>query len=155
MKKNIIAKTFTPLYDEVEDRLRVVVNYEDIHNRVDFMITRNFVLNLVPSAEEFIVKYYGSIDFKEDTKTPHVEQETKNDSISKTDNANLELLRTEEELLTEVNFSFDNNTKYTLMKLNSKNITASISIDGFMLLQIFKVIKSAIPYIRWGIAHHF
>ena len=28
-------------------------------------------------------------------------------------------------------------------------------LNGFMLMQIFKIIKSAIPYIRWGISHHF
>jgi len=150
MKKNITAKTFTPIYDELEDRLRLVVNYQDIYNRVDFMITRNFILNLIPSAEEFMARHYGAVDFEI---APQVE--TKDKITSKTDNVNLELLRTSEELLLEVNFSFDINSKQTTMTLSSGNMVASASLDSFMLSQIFQVIKSAIPYIRWGISHHF
>ncbi len=150
MKKNIIAKTFTPMYDEVEDRLRVVVNYQDAQNRVDFMITRNFVLNLIPSVEEFISAHYGVDDFE----SP-MQSEAKQKITSKTDNTNLELLKMDEELLREVNFSFDKNLKQTTLTLNSKNSTAKAQLNGFMLMQIFKIIKSAIPYIRWGISHHF
>ena len=150
MKKNIIAKTFTPMYDEVEDRLRVVVNYQDAQNRVDFMITRNFVLNLIPSVDEFRSALYGVDDFE----SP-MQSEAKQKITSKTDNTNLELLKMDEELLREVNFSFDKNLKQTTLTLNSKNSTAKAQLDGFMLMQIFKIIKSAIPYIRWGISHHF
>lgn len=150
MKKNITAKTFTPIYDELEDRLRLVVNYQDIYNRVDFMITRNFILNLIPTAEEFMARHYGVVDFEA---TPQLE--TNDKVMSKTDNVNLELLRTNDDLLLEVNFSFDINSKRTILTLSSKNIVANADLDGFMLSQIFQVIKSAIPYIRWGISYHF
>ncbi|MDD5400383.1 MAG: hypothetical protein PHQ93_04255 [Sulfurimonas sp.] len=150
MKKNITAKTFTPIYDELEDRLRLVVNYQDIYNRVDFMITRNFILNLVPTAEEFMARHYGIVDFEA---TPQIE--TNDKVMSKTDNVNLELLRTNDDLLLEVNFSFDINSKHTILTLSSKSTTAKADLDGFMLSQIFQVIKSAIPYIRWGISYHF
>ncbi len=149
MKRNIIAKTFTPSYDTVEDRIRVVVNYQDINDRVDFMITRSFILNLIPTAEEFIGKYYGTMA----TSTPQVEN--KNNSFSKTDTVNLELLRTTDELLTEVNFSFNANTKLTLVTFNSKNAVAQADLDAFMITQIFQVIKSSIPNISWGISHYF
>ncbi|MEK6659138.1 MAG: hypothetical protein AABY36_05600 [Campylobacterota bacterium] len=150
MKKNITAKTFTPIYDELEDRLRLVVNYQDIYNRVDFMITRNFILNLVPCAEEFMAKHYGIVDFEV---TPQIQ--TNDKVMSTTDNVNLELLRTNDDLLLEVNFSFDINSKRTILTLSSKSTTAKADLDGFMLSQIFQVIKSAIPYIRWGISYHF
>jgi len=150
MKKNITATTFTPIYDELEDRLRVVINYQDIQSRVDFMITRNFILNLIPSAEEFIAKYYGAVDFEISSKI-----ETKDKFKSKTDSVNLELLRTNEELLTEVSFNYDVNSKKTVVTLTSNSIVAKADLDGFMLAQIFQVIKSAIPYIKWGISYHF
>ncbi|MFA6192467.1 MAG: hypothetical protein WC665_08955 [Sulfurimonas sp.] len=150
MKRNIIANTFTPSYDELEDRLRLVINYQDMQNRVDFMITRSFILNLIPTAEEFIERYY--INFE-----PQIIQQTqnKNEAISKTDNVNLELLRTREELLTEVSFYFDVNTKLTTVTFNSKNSVAQANIDALLLSQIFQIIKSAIPYIKWGISSHF
>jgi hypothetical protein len=58
-QKEIIAQTFTPIYDEVEDRIRVVINYQDIMNRVDYMITRKFILNIIPTIDEFILKHYS------------------------------------------------------------------------------------------------
>jgi hypothetical protein len=150
MKKNITAKTFTPIYDSIEDRLRLVINYQDIQNRVDLMITRSFILDLIPSAEEFIAKYYGELDVEVNTQS-----EIKERSTSKTDNINLELLRTSEELLLEVNFSYDPDSKHTVLTLSSKNIVAKTELDSFMLQQIIQVIKSAIPYIKWGISHYF
>lgn len=150
MKREIAAKTFTPIYDELEDRLRLAVNYQDIQNRVDFMITRSFIINLISTAQEFMEKHYGISDFK-----IAPEQESEDKGTSKTDNVNLELLRTSEELLLEVNFSFDINSKHTILTLSSKNITAKADLDGFMLKQVFQVMKSAIPYIRWGISYNF
>ncbi|MCX6077342.1 MAG: hypothetical protein NTW78_10750 [Campylobacterales bacterium] len=150
MKRNIIANTFTPSYDELEDRLRLVINYQDMQNRVEFMITRSFVLNLIPTAEEFIERNYMHVE-------PQIIQqaENKNQAISKTDNVNLELLRTNEELLTEVTFSFDINTKLTIVTFNSKNSAAQANLDAVLLSQIFQIIKSSIPYIKWGISSHF
>ncbi len=150
MKKNITAKTFTPIYDSIEDRLRLVINYQDIQNRVDLMITRSFILDLIPSAEEFIAKYYGELNFEANTQL-----EIKERSTSKTDNVNLELFRTSEELLLEVNFSYDPNSKHTVLTLSSKNIVAKTELESFMLQQIIQAIKSAIPYIKWGISHYF
>jgi hypothetical protein len=154
MKKNIAANTFTPLYDEVEDRLRVVVNYQDMQNRVDFMITRNFILNLSPAAEEFIAKYYENNALVHHNNPSTVQQDT-NQFISKTDTVNLELLRTNEELLLEVNFTFHTNTNQTTVTFSSKNIVAKALLDASTLSQTFQIIKSAIPYIKWGISHHF
>ncbi|MFA6136913.1 MAG: hypothetical protein WC667_02385 [Sulfurimonas sp.] len=150
MKRNIIANTFTPSYDELEDRLRLVINYQDMQNRVDLMITRSFVLNLIPTAEEFIERYYTHVE-------PQIIQqaENKNEAISKTDSVNLELLRTSEELLTEVSFYFDADTKLTTITFLSKNSAVQTTLDAALLSQIFQVIKSAIPNIKWGISTHF
>lgn len=169
MKRNITAKTFTPLYDEVEDRLRVVINYEDMQNRVDFMITRNFILNLIPSAEEFVIKHYGAEPLSHDSIAIGSEKERSGDEslskstqesadnevLSKTDTVNLELLRTQEELLLEMNLSFDKDTKQTLLALSSKDTAAKITLDQMMLQKIIHVIKSAIPFMKWGISRHF
>ena len=46
-KKTILANTFTPLYDELEDRIRIVVNYQDIQNRIDFVITRKNISHTI------------------------------------------------------------------------------------------------------------
>jgi len=156
MKKTVAANTFTPLYDELEDRIRLVVNYQDIQNRVDFMITRSFILNLIPTAEEFIQKHYSDVAFVQDSVTPLKNIDTKTEeTLSGTDGVNLELLRTSEELLIEVNFSFDSNTKQTVVTLSSKNRVAKAILDSSSLSQTFELIKASIPYIRWGISQYF
>ncbi len=157
MKSNIIANTFTPLYDALEDRIRVVINYQDAQNRVDLMITRSFILNLIPTAEEFILKHY-SIEPLIDGDSKNLEFEVKareNGTLSKTDTTDLELFRSSEELLVEINFSFDATTSHTTVTFTSKNITAKATLDALILQKIFHHIKQAIPYIKWGISHHF
>lgn len=153
--KNISANTFTPIYDQVEDRLRLVINYQDIQSRVDFMITRSFILNLIPAAEEFIDKHYPDEILLNDTTVKTNFNVQENTGVSKTDNTNLELLRTQEELLLEVNFSFDINTKQTVITFSSKNVIAKAVLDSNTMQQTISVIKSSIPYIKWGFSHNF
>lgn len=153
--KNISANTFTPIYDQVEDRLRLVMNYQDIQSRVDFMITRSFILNLIPAAEEFIDKHYPDEILLNDTTVKTNFNVQENTGVSKTDNTNLELLRTQEELLLEVNFSFDINTKQTVITFSSKNVIAKAVLDSNTMQQTISVIKSSIPYIQWGFSHNF
>ncbi|MEA2099207.1 MAG: hypothetical protein U9P72_03660 [Campylobacterota bacterium] len=153
--KNISANTFTPIYDQVEDRLRLVINYQDIQSRVDFMITRSFILNLIPAAEEFIDKHYPDEILLNDTTVKTNFNVQENTGVSKTDNTNLELLRTQEELLLEVNFSFDINTKQTVITFSSKNVIAKAVLDSNTMQQTISVIKSSIPYIQWGFSHNF
>lgn len=151
MKRNITAQTFTPSYDTLEDRIRLSINYQDIGNRVDFMITRSFILNLLPTADEFMAEHLGVIN----TPAPQTQTQTKDESLSQTDAVNLELLRTSDELLLEVHFSFKADTQKTLITFSSLNTAAQIDLDAFMFSQIFRVIKAAIPRIKWGIAHNF
>lgn len=158
-KKPIIAKTFTPKYDEQEDRLRVVVNYEDVYNRVDFMITRSFMLNLASTADEFILQHYAleqkTVNAAELILNIDNTDNEEDKTMLKTDSINLELFRTDEELLIKVNFSYHKDSNKTAVTFFSKNVTAEILLDGKMLQQIFALIKSAIPYYKWGISHHF
>jgi hypothetical protein len=151
MKKNILAKTFTPSYDRVEDRIRVCINYQDLENRVDFMITRAFIINLIPAAEEFALKNHSN------PYLPDVEEKSQNEnnSFSKTDGVNLELFKTEDELLREINFSYNSEKKVTTVTFTSKNVVATTLLDDTLFSQVFNLIKSAIPFIEWGISHHF
>jgi hypothetical protein len=51
--KDEIAKTFTCSYDQKEDRLRLILNYQDPITRVDLWITRSFLLRLLPLLSKF------------------------------------------------------------------------------------------------------
>lgn len=151
--KNIQALSFTPKYDELEDRVRVVVNYEDIHNRVDFMMTRSFILKLFPTLEEFMIKFYSG-DIEIPIITPEVMKEKikVDDSTNQTDITNLELFQTNDELLLEVSFSYIKATNKNIVKFKSANIEVVSQLDEHSIKQIFSMIKSVIPFFSWGIS---
>lgn len=160
--KNIIAQTFTPTYDPIEDRIRLAINYQDAQNRVDFMITRSFILELIPTIQEFIFKNYPDEDYdftisknSNNSQSQTEDKKQNSDFVSPTDSTNFELYRQDEELLREINLSCDPNTKLTTLTLSSQNNKAQTQLNFLLLTQITDIIKSAIPNIKWGISHHF
>ena len=155
MKKQINALSFTPKFDGQEDRIRVSVNYDDLNNRVDFMLSRSFILKLFPILDDYIFKFY-ELDLVPQTISKDVIEknasEGKNTSL--TDGVNLELYKQEDELLLEVQFSYVKDTKMTIVNFQSKNSEAVAQLDGNSLKQIFSIIKSTIPFFSWGISHN-
>jgi hypothetical protein len=149
---NIIqANTFTPLYDEVEDRIRLVLNYQDISNRIDLMITRSFIINLISSVDDFVFQHYGDISPKLDNitidqtspKTKHTEQ---------TDQTNLQLYYEKDQLLTKLDLKYDQDTKHTTIVFTTKDSVSAATMDATMLQALFDSIKKAIPNFKWGIS---
>ncbi|BAF70506.1 conserved hypothetical protein [Nitratiruptor sp. SB155-2] len=51
-KEQLIAKQFTPVYDEREDRLRLIVNL-NYPTRYDLWITRAFLIKLLDELSKF------------------------------------------------------------------------------------------------------
>jgi len=153
--KEIIANTFTPIYDELEDRIRLVINYQDMSNRVDLMITRSLILKLLPLADEFVIKHYGDNNSLDKISISTQKEEEPQENISQTDGVNLELFKTDEQLLHEVNFSYDANTKLTSLNLSSKHTKAIAILNHETLKQVFETIKTSIPNFSWGISSNF
>lgn len=156
--KIISAQTFTPVYDELEDRIRLSINYQDVNNRIDFLITRNLIINLLPSIEEFMTRHYDYEDTQETITTQKMSNDEveENKILSKTNSANFALNLTIEDLLVKVDLSFDKNTQHTLLFFTSKkNHKAQAVLDKNLLLQIIKIIKSSIPTLKWGISTYF
>ena len=111
--KNIDAISFTPRYDQVEDRIRLAINYNSIENRVDFMLTRSFILRLFPTCDDFMLKHYNYDKDLEALETPknnaQPKQTTKPKPLekqltSKTDTTDLKLYQQNDELIMGVNF---------------------------------------------------
>ncbi|MEA3354518.1 MAG: hypothetical protein U9Q33_11960 [Campylobacterota bacterium] len=158
-KKIINANTFTPLYDEMEDRLKVVINYQDLNNRVDLMITRAFILKIIPSIDEFMMKHYSYEDefIEENTVETPLEQhnEDQQQTLSKTNNENLALLQKEKELLLQMDISYDNKSKNSTLKFTTQNYIIVSTLNEELFKQIVSIIKKSIPYIKWGISRYF
>ncbi len=157
MKRKINAISFTPKYDELEDRVRISINYDDLHNRIDFMMTRAFVIRLFPTVGDYMLEFYN-LNLVVPTKTHtnnNVEKIIKDtNSTSRTDGTNLELYKQEDELLIEVKFSYNRETKMSIVQFHSKNSEVTSRLDENAMKQVFTIIKSAIPFFSWGISHN-
>ena len=108
--KKINAMSFTPKYDTLEDRIRISINYDDLNNRIDFMMTRSFVLKLFPVIDEYMLKFYGAELGIQATKNVVASSQKKDNTMSSpstsvTNGSNLELYKQQDELLLEVKFS--------------------------------------------------
>jgi len=156
-KRIVLANTFTPFYDEFEDRLRVVVNYVDVKNRIDFMITRNFIIDFISSIDDFMMKYYmDDIVVKNSVQTTTKSDDTgERECIEKTDSGNLELFHLKNELLIKIDFSYQADSKKTFLQFTSKESISRVLLDSMMLQQFIKSMKLSIPYFKWGISQHF
>lgn len=55
MTNILIAQQFTPIYDEREDRLRLIFNI-NYPTRYDMWITRNFLSKIIYSLNEYIIE---------------------------------------------------------------------------------------------------
>jgi hypothetical protein len=120
------------------------------------MISRAFVLRLFPTLEEYMIKYY-STDAEIPVVTPQkIKENIKTDKqTAQTDSTNLELLKTDNELLLEVNFAYKPTSKRTIVKFKSQNAQVVADLDHRSMKQIFSMIKSVIPFFSWGISEHF
>ena len=155
MKRQISGLSFTPKYDELEDRIRLSVNYDDYSNRVDLLITRSFILKLFPILDEYLIKYYKS-------DLPEVElsindrvTKDQEENISVSDGSSLELYKQEDELLLEINFSFIKENSNTLVQFVSKSSVTTAQLDEKSLKQVFSIIKTTVPFFSWGISQNF
>jgi len=155
LKRKVNAVSFTPKYDSLEDRIRLSINYDDIQNRVDFMITRSLILKLFPLLDEYMFKYYDIELTSQSPVAPSIKEQIKeNKTTSATDGANLELYKQEDELLEEISFSYIASKKLTVLNFKSKNSEAIAKLDANLIKQVFAIIKSSIPFFSWGISHN-
>jgi hypothetical protein len=156
LRRNITALNFTPKYDELEDRIRISINYDNFENRVDFMLTRSFIIKLFPVLDDYMVKFYNH-HIQSSTPPVQVVNEmvhAEDNATSITDNSNLELYKQQDELLKELKFSFVKDSKMTILVFESEHTQATAKLSESDLTQVFKVIKASIPFFSWGISHN-
>ncbi len=138
---SVIAKTFTPFYDEIEDRIKLIVNYQNFNNRVDLMITRKFIIKLIPSLEEFYSLYYKN--------SINTVNNDSNKFFSPTQIEDISLYQKENLLLTEVNVNFNNGI--TNMEFKTSSVTVVSAFNQQTLHAFISNLKNSIPKIGWGI----
>jgi len=141
----IEAKTFTPVYDEVEDRIRLIINLDDI-DRADLMITRALIIKLLPLLEEFYEKHYS--EFRVDS----VSIDSKNDSEESNSSV---IVKIEDELLMSVNLSFNKDNRQTILELISKSKKVVGVFNEELFNSFIKLLKESTPKFSWGLGFNF
>ena len=145
MKRKIIeAKTFTPLYDEMEDRIRLIVNYKDPYNRIDLMITRAFIIKMVPFLEDYLERNIDNFLLQNEK----IEKELKYKIITQKDYLDLII---KEELLKEINLSLLKDKFIILSTFISENTEVKAYISANFLKELLISLKKVIPKYSWGI----
>lgn len=144
--EHFTAKTFTCRYDPKEDRLVLTLNYQIIEERIDFWITRSFLLKLIP------------IFFDISTFSPHLASQNVLPHITKTPNletptdTSTYLLTYKNPLLLEsVDFAQENNNTKITFKNLEKAIYYEALLDSGSLESVVKLILNNAPKYEWGI----
>lgn len=162
-EKVITAKTFSPGYDEVEDRIRFTINYKDLNNRVDFVITRNLIISLIPALNGYIDKYYKddlsdttpNSDIVTDIKSLRTKSSKNAPRSELTDNSDMELLKTDDTLLERIDLRYNVGSKNTTFVLFSQDIMVKAILDYPNFKKVTEALKSTIPSFKWGLSKSF
>jgi len=138
------VKTLTPLYDEVEDRIRLMINYKSFSDRVDYMITRNMMLKLVPHVQDYL-----DIHFSLDTNAK--DQALLND-YAKNPQHSETIAKKSGVLLVKVDIKLTNHHKNIAILFYGDDGTTATAIMDLKCLQNFvKSLHNALPRLQWGI----
>jgi hypothetical protein len=146
-KSIIIAKTFTPYYSPLEDRIRLVINYADYANRVDFWITRAFILKLLPTWEEYFYTHAQSIEAQ-----PLKNTEKHPSGTSSTNRSTLAVTQKEGVLLEAVDLTFVPEKKLFKVRMRGKGQSAIATLNEPLMMSVLASIFAAAPHYQWGIS---
>jgi len=137
MSNTIIAKQFSAIYDEKEDRLRLIVNI-NYPDRYDIWITRKFLIDIIDNLQTYLLK------LKENTSS------TKNNKENNSSNQNLPIYKSNNvpNILQELNITKKENNFILTLKDENKTIQAVLSIEE--LKKILEIMLSPVK-IRWGL----
>lgn len=136
----IQAQTFTCNYIEREDRVLLTINYRDVAQRIDFWITRAFLVKLLPYFFEYTAQDSAN------------EQSTDQRDKTQTDNATFALTQQSPILLESIDFRTLQDTKEIIFKSLEHQIFARAVFDDRTFASFVTILIGAVPKFDWGIA---
>lgn len=142
----IKALTFTPMYSQSEDRIRLVINYADYNNRIDLWLTRAFLLKLIPSIEDCLDQ------FDTTPSNSSIQQQTEQKAQSQTDAPTLSMTEKEGFLVHTVDITYHKEAQQFTLAFKTSDHQVVSTLNAPLLRTILKSIFTAIPKIDWGIS---
>lgn len=154
--KPIIVQTYQFRYLPLDDRIRMVVNYEDTLNRIDFTFTRKMIIEMIPAIDKHLIQYYSNISkevqelFEKrgiDTSTKQKVPTGQNAPTKKTDLKKLEQEKKELVLIKNIGLSFleDINISRITFYSVDEHIIAVGLLDGEGLKKVTQTIIHNTP----------
>ena len=138
------AKTFTVLFDAREDRLRLVLNYEQPQERFDYWITRSFLLKLLP-----VLSNFNPHSKQESIKTLPISSQPS--SVASTDNITLELTQKDPYILDQIHFHILENQQIRIDFDPHPGPRYVAILSGEEINAIRNLLIQTAPSLEWGI----
>ncbi|WNZ00164.1 hypothetical protein SUSP_002581 [Sulfurospirillum sp. 'SP'] len=137
----IPIKTFTCTYSAKEDRLLLTMNYQEINERVDFWLTRSFLLKLLPIF----------FDLTTEQLPPQASPASSNTS---TDASTYVLTQKAPMLLESVDFQKLTDNRHRIVFKNIENATsAEAFLEQVNLESFVQLLLNTTPKYEWGMYH--
>ena len=134
------VKTFTCRYDALEDRLLLTLNYQSAYERVDFWITRRFLLKLVPVFFDFTEHMPV-----QETYVPYASQNTGETEVSE-----YLLFQRAPILLESVDFQKREGHIVLLFKNHVHQIVYEAILDAAGVERFVNLLLGCAPRYEWG-----
>jgi hypothetical protein len=142
----IKAQTFTPVYSQSEDRIRLIINYADYNQRVDLWLTRAFLLKLIPTIEDCIDQYDDAL------LTQEIQKQTDQKANIQTDTPTLAMTEKEGGLVHSVDLTYHKTSRNFHIVFKTETLQVSAVLTVPLLRTVLRSIFAAIPKINWGIS---
>lgn len=138
-EQRFVAKTFTCRYDAKEDRLLLTLNYLLVEDRIDFWITRSFLLKLLPIF----------FDFSPMNDTPDSTESLASPKES-TDASTYILTYKEPLLLESVDFKKTEKGTMLVFKNLEKSIFCEALLNEMDMKRFMSLLLGSVPKYEWG-----
>jgi len=150
----VLAQKFTFEYSRVEDRLKMLINYDSATERIDFFITRAMLFKLIPVIEKLLIKFAEApVQRDYERKNLHVNSQSSSAVAHQTDRATLELLQQQLFLLEKVDFTWHaKNRSVTLLFYAKGALQCKARLNGEHFSMVMQGMMQAVPHTSWGIA---
>ena len=158
----IVAKTITFKYNPLEDRIEVILNYNNFESRLDLMMSRKLLLRFLALSENIFIKHgyqTNSVNINSTNEAKNVKKldvkPTKNlrKHETKVDVASMALAKKQSLLLNKVEFMYIAKNKLLIINFfvgNELIGKTTLSISQFE--QIIGALMRVIPFVDWGIS---
>lgn len=165
----IQIRNLTFSYNPREDRIFILVNHNNFNNRIDFIVTRKKLIELLNGFDEILINHCNNGELfkqlyttqeplkKEEIQTPQNKNQlnlNKNKWEKNVNPKDLHLTKNKKPIMLDA-LSFNIKDSQLIFKFISNNTFYAISImDKEMFQKTLSSMMRVVPFVSWGISPH-